>query len=244
MRNEYCLTLNRAWAVCSWARLFSSWKKISLQPLYPMILCPYIWADWMRQKVAGYHAVCTWQADLFKSPNLWAGFFQGHRFSLAICCVNKRQPQQQVVQMLALKHRVALKPTELAINGVCIFAHLAKVEVQIMSYSQLTYTWPNSSLGQLHQLQRGYSGNEFAIFLLIPLHSKHIYFFMGYSVWSSWNSTETGLQRPVYCFWFFLRASLTITISNVWLYAPHTFCGAGTASYLYTAPKKIRLLLP
>lgn len=42
--------------------------------------------------------------------------------------------------MLALKHRAALKPTELAINGVCIFAHLAKVEAQIMSYGQLTYT--------------------------------------------------------------------------------------------------------
>lgn len=166
MRNEYCLTLNRAWAVCSWARLISSWKKISLQPLYPMILCPYKWADWIKQKVAGYHAVCTCQADLFKSPNLWAGFFQGHRFSLAICCVNKRQPQQQVVQMLALKHRAPLKPTELAINGVCIFAHLANVEVQFVSWGQLTYTWPNSSLGQLHQLQRGYSGNELAIFLL------------------------------------------------------------------------------
>lgn len=42
--------------------------------------------------------------------------------------------------MLALKYRAPLKPTEPAINGVCIFAHLAKVEVQIMSYGQLTYT--------------------------------------------------------------------------------------------------------
>lgn len=42
--------------------------------------------------------------------------------------------------MLALKHRAPLKPTELAINGVCIVAHLAKVEAPIMSYGQLTYT--------------------------------------------------------------------------------------------------------
>lgn len=192
----------------------------------------------MRQKVAGYHAVCTWQADLFKSPNLWAVFFQGHRFSLAICCVNKRQPQQQVLRMLALKHRAPLKPTEVAINGVCIFSHLAKVEVQIMSYGQLTYTWPNSSLGQLHQIRKGCSGNEFAIFLLTPLQSKHIYFFMGYSIWSRWYATETGLQKPVYHFWFFFCASVAVTISNVWLLAPHFLWSRNCFLSVYCTKKK------